>query len=180
MIYPAADKLDTMESKYALVIVAAKRARQLKDGARKVTDTRSTNPLTVALEEIADQAIIPVQVGEPEQLPTSVAPTAVLTGLVSTSIGEEEPMHEPTAAEIGALLTDSEEVAALEPDAKLDEHVIQSDSDVVEAETEDAAQEGVYEIPTPGDEDLGIVAEDTVQHAEDEMMEEAETEAEEE
>ena len=57
-IYPSPDKLDLMESKYALVILAAKRARQLKDGARKLIDTRSVNPLTIALEEIAEGAII--------------------------------------------------------------------------------------------------------------------------
>ena len=58
-IYPSADKLDAMESKYALVILAAKRARQIKDNARRLVDTRSTNPLTTALEEIAEGAIIP-------------------------------------------------------------------------------------------------------------------------
>ena len=57
-IYPSPDKLDALESKFALVIIAAKRARQLKDGARRLTDSRSTNPLTAALEEIAAGAII--------------------------------------------------------------------------------------------------------------------------
>ena len=57
-IYPSPDKLDSQESKYALVILAAKRARQIKDGARKLIDTRSANPLTVALEEIAEGQII--------------------------------------------------------------------------------------------------------------------------
>lgn len=58
-IYPSPDKLDLLESKYALVILSAKRARQVKDGARRLTDSASGNPLTVALEEIADGAIIP-------------------------------------------------------------------------------------------------------------------------
>ncbi len=58
-IYPSPDKLDSLESKYALVILAAKRARQIKDNARKLVDTRSTNPLTIALEEIAAGAIVP-------------------------------------------------------------------------------------------------------------------------
>ncbi len=57
-IYPSPDKLDAMPSKYALVILAAKRARQIKDGAKRLTDSRSANPLTVALEEIAAGAII--------------------------------------------------------------------------------------------------------------------------
>lgn len=64
-IYPSPDKLDSQESKYALVILAAKRARQIKDGARKLIETRSANPLTAALEEIADGAIIPRIVEDP-------------------------------------------------------------------------------------------------------------------
>lgn len=57
-IYPSPDKLDEQESKYALVIMAAKRARQIKDNARRLTDSKSANVLTVALEEIAAGAII--------------------------------------------------------------------------------------------------------------------------
>ena len=54
MIYPSADKIDEqIDSKYALVILAAKRARQVKEGSRPLIKTDSTNPLTVALEEIA-------------------------------------------------------------------------------------------------------------------------------
>lgn len=64
-IYPSPDKLDRLESKYAMVILAAKRARQLKDGARKLIETRSTNPLTIALEEIAEGMIIPRHVEDP-------------------------------------------------------------------------------------------------------------------
>lgn len=55
MIYPSADKIDkVIDSKYALVILAAKRARLVKEGARPLVATDSANALTVALEEIAD------------------------------------------------------------------------------------------------------------------------------
>lgn len=58
MIYPSADKIDkAIDSKYALVVLAAKRAKQLKEGARPLIATDSTNPLTIALEEIAGGAI---------------------------------------------------------------------------------------------------------------------------
>ncbi len=54
MIYPSADKIEEqVKSKYALVILAAKRAKQVKEGSRLYIDTDSRNPLTVALEEIA-------------------------------------------------------------------------------------------------------------------------------
>src|SRR5215471_5887420 len=129
MIYPAADKLDALESKYALVIVAAKRAKQIKDGARRLTDSKSGNPLTVSLEEVASGQIVPLQVGEPEQLPTSLPASPVLTGLVATGIDDDEPMHEPTAAEIGALLTVGDDLAVYEPDAELDDDIMQSEDD---------------------------------------------------
>jgi DNA-directed RNA polymerase subunit omega len=55
MIYPSPDKIDAqVNSKYALVILAAKRAKQLKEGSRPRLPTDSTNPLTIALEEIAE------------------------------------------------------------------------------------------------------------------------------
>jgi DNA-directed RNA polymerase subunit omega len=50
---PLEELLDQVESKYALVIVAAKRARQLKDGALPLVDIDSTNPVSIALEEIS-------------------------------------------------------------------------------------------------------------------------------
>jgi DNA-directed RNA polymerase subunit omega len=54
MIYPSADKIEEkIDSKYALVILAARRARQVKEGSKPLHKTDSTNPLTVALEEIA-------------------------------------------------------------------------------------------------------------------------------
>ncbi len=177
MIYPSADKLDAMESKYALVIVAAKRARQIKDGARKLTDSRSANSLTVSLEEIAEGAIIPVHVGEPEVLPTSVAPTPVLGGLVSTAMDDDEKMHEPTAAEIGAMLSGDTDMHAYGRDAELDDDMMQSEDDVMESEVDDAAEEGPYGMPVPGD-GLGLSGNDTAQHADDMMLDDEEAEEE--
>jgi len=54
MIFPSVDKLeDKADSRYTLVILAARRAKQLKEGAPKLIETKSNNPLTIALEEIA-------------------------------------------------------------------------------------------------------------------------------
>lgn len=53
MIYPFADKLENLGSKYALVVLAAKRAKQVKSGVPPTINTDSRNPLTIALEEIA-------------------------------------------------------------------------------------------------------------------------------
>lgn len=54
MIKPPLEALlGRVENKYALVIVAAKRARQLKEGSLPLVDVDSASPVTVALEEIA-------------------------------------------------------------------------------------------------------------------------------
>lgn len=54
MIKPLLEALlDRVSNKYALVIVAAKRARQIKEGALSMVDVDTGNPVTAALEEIA-------------------------------------------------------------------------------------------------------------------------------
>ena len=50
---PLEELLDRVNNKYALVIIASKRARQLKDGALPMVDIDSANAVSVALEEIA-------------------------------------------------------------------------------------------------------------------------------
>ena len=46
--------LDHAENRYALVIATSKRARQIADGAEKLTDTEETSAVTVAANEIAE------------------------------------------------------------------------------------------------------------------------------
>ncbi len=108
MIYPSPDKLDGLGSKYSLVIVAAKRARQIKDGARKLAESRSSNPLTIALAEIAEDQITSILVGVPEPLPTSIAPEPSITGLAGLII-DEDPLLMNSKTGIGALLSSSED-----------------------------------------------------------------------
>ncbi len=50
--------IDRLGSSYDLVVAAAKRAKQLRDGARPLVDIDSKNPLTIALQEIAEGSII--------------------------------------------------------------------------------------------------------------------------
>ena len=71
MIYPSADKLDSWGSKYALTVLAAKRAKQVKVGFTPLVDTDSRNPLTVALEEIGAEEItaVPIVVEKAPTMP---------------------------------------------------------------------------------------------------------------
>ncbi len=58
MIYPSIDSLvKNVDSKYSLVIAAAKRARQIQDGAPVLVDTSSKKDVTIALEEISESRL---------------------------------------------------------------------------------------------------------------------------
>ena len=46
--------LEEGESKYTLVMVISKRARQLIDGAKPNVETNSNKPVTVAMEELLE------------------------------------------------------------------------------------------------------------------------------
>ena len=59
--------IDQLGSSYDLVVAAAKRARQLRDGARPLVDIDSNNPLTIALQEIAEGKIILKPLEETEE-----------------------------------------------------------------------------------------------------------------
>ena len=50
--------IDRLGSSYDLVVAAAKRAKQLRGGARPLVDTDAKNPLTIALQEIAEGSIL--------------------------------------------------------------------------------------------------------------------------
>lgn len=53
MIYPSIDNLlGRVDSKYTLVIAAAKRARQIRDGGRPTVAAPSRKEVTIALHEI--------------------------------------------------------------------------------------------------------------------------------
>ncbi len=53
MMHPSLDSLiRKVDSKYTLVVVAAKRGRELMSGSTKLVESRSAKPVSVALEEI--------------------------------------------------------------------------------------------------------------------------------
>lgn len=58
MINPSIDTLVTkVDSKYTLVVLASKRAREIMDGSGALVDSKSNKQVTVALEEIAQDKI---------------------------------------------------------------------------------------------------------------------------
>lgn len=49
------EKVDT---RYTLVVCAAKRARQLLEGAAKLVEVDSNKPVTIALQELAQEKLV--------------------------------------------------------------------------------------------------------------------------
>ncbi len=53
MIKPSLDQLsEKVDSKYTLVILSARRGRDIQGGKPKQVDSRSNKPVTIALEEL--------------------------------------------------------------------------------------------------------------------------------
>ncbi len=58
MIFPPLGSLlEKVDSRYTLVVAAAKRARQISDGAHKLTRCASEKPVTIAINEIYEDKI---------------------------------------------------------------------------------------------------------------------------
>ena len=58
MIEPSLNSLlEKVDNRFTLVVEAAKRARQLVDGANKLTKNLSEKPVTVAINEINEDKI---------------------------------------------------------------------------------------------------------------------------
>jgi DNA-directed RNA polymerase subunit omega len=58
MLYPSINKIrKKADSRYTLVILAAKRARDLIDGKPPLTDTAVDQPVSIAAHEIAEDLI---------------------------------------------------------------------------------------------------------------------------
>ncbi len=58
MINPSVvDLLEKTHDRYSLVLLSAKRARQIIDGSKPQVDAHSNKPLTIAIHEIDENAI---------------------------------------------------------------------------------------------------------------------------
>ncbi|MEJ5253208.1 MAG: DNA-directed RNA polymerase subunit omega [Chthonomonadetes bacterium] len=138
MILPNPDRLNRF-NKYALVMLAAKRTRQLQEqgiARRALVKSTSTNPLTIALEEIAAGRLIPSF--NPEPLPELMEPEVPETSLTE----EFEEAMAKVAVEAGIRLSDNGHEQEEEP------------------QTEEALEEDEIEISEQVDTVLGLDEED--------------------
>ena len=101
-IFPQPDILNEHEhGRFVLTILAAKRARQIKEGAPPLVRIDSSHPLSIALAEIAAGKIKPVFADEVEAvedvaLDVEVADT---DSLLLPSLGESEISYDDAALE---------------------------------------------------------------------------------
>lgn len=58
MYNPSINELSNIaDSRYTLVMLTAKRSRQIVDGAKPLIETSSTKPVSIAIEEIMERKI---------------------------------------------------------------------------------------------------------------------------
>ena len=70
MLYPSINTIRTKaDSRYTLVILAAKRARDIIDGMPKLTEEEVSEPVSIAANEIAEDLITYREASEPEAEP---------------------------------------------------------------------------------------------------------------
>jgi len=112
VIFPSADNIaQNIGSRYSLVVIAAKRAKQIKEGAPILIDTLSTNPLTIAMEEIAAGKVT-IMPGSADVVPVNApdgAPSESMTPRSSVKI----PHNDGLPVDVDG--TDDLEVAGGEP-----------------------------------------------------------------
>ena len=139
------DLLAHVDSKYRLVIVAAKRAKQLNRGAAPLLSTRSFKPIYVALEEMASGKLQFEIEGEAE-LARELAEAAAKPTWFRSMVAEEGELVEEEVAE---EVAEAEEVEAEAPpeDLGAEPSEILPDEAIDEEEIEE-----LDEAPGPEDE----------------------------
>ena len=151
MIYPEADKLENWGSKFALVTLAARRAKQIKSGAAPLVDTASRNPLTIALEEIAAGKITCVVADFDAVLEPTVAPE--VAELLAIPLETEEEEEAEAAGEVAA---EPAEAAVAHEEDEEEEEEEEEEHDVWKAALEEHAEE-VAVVEPPADLDVDHV-----------------------
>ena len=87
------EKLDFIDSKFRLAILAAKRGKQLVAGAKKRVDTNAENPLTIAIEEIY-QGKVKFRILEPDEQLKDEEAASLLLGNEEEAVEYENSIEE--------------------------------------------------------------------------------------
>jgi DNA-directed RNA polymerase omega subunit len=143
-ILQSTDELEKyVGNKYSLVILAAKRARQIKEGHTPLEQDKSPNPLTLALREVQAQRL---QVIAPPEEEIAPAPRDLITSLVTGAgfdLGDDELDLEDSDAveDLAALLIGADEEEEEESETETEEDALApaaaAGADEDDSETED-------------------------------------------
>jgi DNA-directed RNA polymerase subunit omega len=160
MILQSTDSLEAyIGNKYSLVIVAAKRARQLKEGHTPLSRDPSPNPLSIALREVEEEKLIALAPPVEELAP---APRDVITSLVTSAdfdLDEDLDLEDTDAVDdLAALLVgaDDEEEEAEATETEEDDAltpVVATASDDLTDEEEEEEESEEEDVPIDDSED---------------------------
>jgi len=169
---PSPDILNEYEhGKFVLSNLAAKRARQLREGAMPLVQIDSHHPLTIALAEIAAGKIKPVLSEHADSIELDGADLALITDEpLPAELGMLLPaLDETEVALVTSVVDDHDHDIEVDPEADADAEGTLSLSDLVgeESETEDDA------AVEPGDDDTLSLTDIADKEAEDEEESEA-------
>lgn len=133
-LYPDGSKLDNFDGRFALVNLAARRALQItRDKAPALVETQSSHPLTIAMEEIAQGAVIatyelPVSASENAETYDSLDLAAqgdnidnLITSLLGAPERQVDDSAEPSLADLSSL--DDDLGAGMPPAEEEDEEI---------------------------------------------------------
>lgn len=87
------EKLDFIDSKFRLAILAAKRGKQLLAGAKKRVDSTAENPLTIAVEEIY-RGKVKFRILEEDGLTKDGESSSLMLGNVEEAVEYEDNLEE--------------------------------------------------------------------------------------
>ena len=163
---------EMVESRYSLVVLAAKRAKQLRDGAPKLIETASTNPITVALEEIAAGKVKYRLLGDDELLAIETRRRAAIESFEEQVSAEKEA----AAAELAPSVQELLRVDGEEEQAEVVVEEALSVQDLLKVEGEDEKDEAAEEAAPKASVAELLKIEDDEQVAEEDAAEEEEEE----
>ncbi len=155
------DCLDKTDNRFQLVLVSAKRARQLARGAPPLLEWENDKPTVMALREIAAGAVTADNVDEIGKVAVE-SPDEELAALLREAGGNQPaaPGAETAGTEAGPVTADStattDSGAATEPSAEADAPEQTAASGDKPTGTEDAATDATGSAePAPGPERTG-------------------------
>lgn len=130
-------------NKYSLVIVSAKRARQLKEGHPALAQDNSPNFLSVAMREIQEGKIQPIAPAVVEEFPATREDISSLIADTDFDLDEEMDLEDSDAVDdLAALLVGADEDEE-EEETSTDEDSLDEEEEETEDEVEDEDAETV-------------------------------------